>query len=64
MHTCRRREILQHDVVKRRACEIDCGSVSETVDYIGMADAIERYCFVLKVTDESRSSSISVCPCK
>ncbi len=46
------RKILEHDVVKRRAREIDCGAVSEPVYYIWMTHAIECNRFILKVGDE------------
>ena len=45
-------QILEHNVVKSRAGEIDGRAVSETVYDIRMANAIERDCFVLKIGDE------------
>jgi hypothetical protein len=45
-------KILEHDVMKSRAGEIDRGAVSETIDYVWMSHAIERDCFVLKIGDK------------
>src|SRR5689334_4110482 len=45
-------KILEHDVMKRRAGEIDRCSVSETIDDVRMTNAIERDGFVLKVINK------------
>src|SRR5689334_22823497 len=45
-------KILEHDVMKRRAGEIDRCSVSETIDDVRMTNAIERDCFVLKIINQ------------
>src|SRR5262245_37560067 len=46
------RKILEHDVMKRCACEIDRGSVTQSIYYVWMTNAIECYCFVLKIVNK------------
>src|SRR5256885_3491854 len=46
-------EIFQHQIMKRGAIEIECGAVTEAADDIGMTNAIEGNCFILKILDES-----------
>jgi hypothetical protein len=38
--------------MKRSAGEVDCGAMSETVDDVWMAHAVECDCLVLKIRDE------------
>src|ERR1044072_3605276 len=46
------RKILEHDVVKSSSGQVDRGAVSEAADDVGMTNAIQSYCFVLKVCDQ------------
>src|SRR5258705_7484689 len=46
------REVLQNKIMKCSSIEVDCSAVSQTVDYVGMADAIEGHSFVLKVGNQ------------
>src|SRR6185295_14374584 len=52
-------KILEHDVMKRRAGEVDRRAVSQTIYHVGMTHAIKRHCLVLKICDE-RSLQLGV----
>src|SRR5690349_17693712 len=42
----------EHDIMTSYAIEIDSGAMPEPADDVGMAHAIERNCFVLKVLNQ------------
>ena len=46
------RKILEHDVVKRGAREIDGGAVSKPIDDVRVTNAVECDRFVLKIRNE------------
>src|ERR1044071_9275238 len=45
-------KIFEHQVMESNSGEIDCSAMTKTADDVWMTNAIQRYCFVLKIRNQ------------